>query len=188
MRSPNNDQKKKRITVTASCQCIKKAEMALIRLGFESKSNFAKHHLSRTTVTKFFQGQPISIDSLKRICKELELNWEDCLPREEIINNNQEEKTILPITNYQLPITNYQLPITNYQLPITNYQLPITNYQLPITVFPSLMKYKIICVCQRPSAFNYYCLYFTKIGIDIPISDSNYVIIYYLLQLPIPSY
>jgi DNA-binding Xre family transcriptional regulator len=139
MKSHNNDQKKKRITVTASCQCIKKAEMALIRLGFESKSNFAKHHLSRTTVTKFFQAQPISVDSLKRICRELELNWEDCLPTEEIINNNQEKKTRennnysnyqLPITNYQLPITNYQLPITNYQLPITNYQLPITNYQL----------------------------------------------------------
>ncbi|MEA5532293.1 hypothetical protein VB638_22435, partial [Dolichospermum sp. UHCC 0684] len=98
--------------MTASCQCIKKAEMALIRLGFESKSNFAKHHLSRTTVTKFFQAQPISVDSLKRICRELELNWEDCLPTEEIINNNQEKITILPITNYQLPITNYQLPIT----------------------------------------------------------------------------
>ena len=83
--------------------------MALIRLGFESKSNFAKHHLSRTTVTKFFQGQPISIDSLKKICRELELNWEDCLPTEEIINNNQEKITILPITNYLLPITNYQL-------------------------------------------------------------------------------
>jgi DNA-binding Xre family transcriptional regulator len=176
MKSHNNDQKKKRITVTASCQCIKKAEMALIRLGFESKSNFAKHHLSRTTVTKFFQGQPISIDSLKRICRELELNWEDCLPTEEIINNNQEKKTRENnnYSNYQLPITNYQLPITNYQLPITNYQLPITNYQLPNIAFPSLMKYKTIYVCQRPSAFNYYCLYFTKIGIDIPISGSNY--------------
>ena len=162
MRSPNNGQKKKRITVTASCQCIKKAEMALIRLGFESKSNFAKYHLSRTTVTKFFQGQPISVDSLKRICRELELNWEDCLPTEEIINNNQEKKT-RENNNY-----------SNYQLPITNYQLPITNYQLPIIAFPSLMKYKTICVCQRPSAFNYYCLYFTKIGIDIPISGSNY--------------
>ena len=148
MRSPNNDQKKKRITVTASCQCIKKAEMALIRLGFESKSNFAKHHLSRTTVTKFFQGQPISVDSLKRICRELELNWEDCLPTEEIINNNQEKKT---------------RENNNY-----------SNYQLPNIAFPSLMKYKTICVFQRPSAFNYYCLYFTKIGIDIPISGSNY--------------
>ena len=148
MRSPNNDQKKKRITVTASCQCIKKAEMALIRLGFESKSNFAKHHLSRTTVTKFFQGQPISVDSLKRICRELELNWEDCLPTEEIINNNQEKKT---------------RENNNY-----------SNYQLPNIAFPSLMKYKTIYVCQRPSAFNYYCLYFTKIGIDIPISGSNY--------------
>jgi DNA-binding Xre family transcriptional regulator len=111
MRSPNNGQKKKRITVTASCQCIKKAEMALIRLGFESKSNFAKYHLSRTTGTKFFQGQPISVDSLKRICRELELNWEDCLPTEEIINNNQEKKT-RENNNY----SNYQLPITNYQL------------------------------------------------------------------------
>jgi DNA-binding Xre family transcriptional regulator len=118
MRSHNNDQKKKRITVTASCQCIKKAEMALIRLGFESKSNFAKYHLSRTTVTKFFQGQPISVDSLKRICRELELNWEDCLPTEEIINNNQEKKT-RENNNY----SNYQLPITNYQLPITNYSI-----------------------------------------------------------------
>ncbi|MCE2700704.1 MAG: hypothetical protein LW859_25635 [Anabaena sp. 49633_E8] len=76
--------------MTASCQCIKKAEMALIRLGFESKSNFAKHHLSRTTVTKFFQAIT---------------NYQ--LP----ITNYQ-----LPITNYQLPITNYQLPITNYSI------------------------------------------------------------------------
>jgi len=104
-------------------------------------------------------------------------------------NNDQKKKRITVTASCQcIPITNYQLPITNYQLPITNYQLPITNYQLPIIAFPSLMKYKTICVCQRPSAFNYYCLYFTKIGIDIPISDSNYVIIYYLLQLPIPSY
>jgi DNA-binding Xre family transcriptional regulator len=175
MKSHNNDQKKKRITVTASCQCIKKAEMALIRLGFESKSNFAKYHLSRTTVTKFFQGQPISVDSLKRICKELELNWEDCLPTEEIINNNQEKKT-RENNNY-----------SNYQLPITNYQLPITNYQLPIIAFPSLMKYKTICVYQRPSAFNYYCLYFTKIGIHIPISGSNYelFITYSNYQFPV---
>jgi DNA-binding Xre family transcriptional regulator len=175
MRSPNNGQKKKRITVTASCQCIKKAEMALIRLGFESKSNFAKYHLSRTTVTKFFQGQPISVDSLKRICRELELNWEDCLPTEEIINNNQEKKT-RENNNY-----------SNYQLPITNYQLPITNYQLPNIAFPSLMKYKTIYVCQRPSAFNYYCLYFTKIGIDIPISGSNYelFITYSNYQFPV---
>jgi DNA-binding Xre family transcriptional regulator len=168
MKSHNNGQKKKRITVTASCQCIKKAEMALIRLGFESKSNFAKYHLSRTTVTKFFQGQPISVDSLKRICKELELNWEDCLPTEEIINNNQEKKT---------------RENNNY----SNYQLPITNYQLPIIAFPSLMKYKTICVYQRPSAFNYYCLYFTKIGIDIPISGSNYelFITYSNYQFPV---
>ncbi|UUO16641.1 hypothetical protein NG743_06315 [Dolichospermum heterosporum TAC447] len=53
-----------------------------------------------------------------------------CYSREQGTGNREQEKKLLPITNYQLPITNYQLPITNYQLPITNYQLPITNYQL----------------------------------------------------------
>nr|WP_160290040.1 hypothetical protein [Aphanizomenon flos-aquae] len=33
--------------------------------------------------------------------------------------NREQNKKLLPITNYQLPITNYQLPITNYQSPIT---------------------------------------------------------------------
>ncbi len=68
--------KKKKITYTACTQGIERAENALKRLGFESKSNFAESQLlSRSTVTKFFQCQPIQLDSFKRICKALTLNW-----------------------------------------------------------------------------------------------------------------
>src|SRR6476620_8761861 len=69
--------KKKKITYTASTQGIEKAANALRRLGFDSISNFAKSQfIGRSTVTKFFQGQPIQLDSFKRICKALKLNWE----------------------------------------------------------------------------------------------------------------
>jgi uncharacterized protein YjbI with pentapeptide repeats len=56
----------------------------LKRLGFESKINFAKFNLlSRSTVTKFFQGQPIQLDSLKKICEALRLDWQEILPMRE---------------------------------------------------------------------------------------------------------
>jgi hypothetical protein len=62
--------KKKRITITASSEGVEIAENALIRLGFDSKSNFAKtQYLARSTVTKFFQYQPIQLDSFKKICQ-----------------------------------------------------------------------------------------------------------------------
>ena len=68
--------KKKKITITASSEGIKIAENALIRLGFDSKSNFAKScFLGRNTVTNFFQRQPIQLDSFKKICQELKLDW-----------------------------------------------------------------------------------------------------------------
>ncbi len=68
--------KKKKVTYTASTQGIDRAENALKRLGFESKSNFAESQLlSRSTVTKFFQCQPIQFDSFERICKALKLDW-----------------------------------------------------------------------------------------------------------------
>ena len=110
MRSPKNDKKKKRIVVTASYEGLKKAETALIRLGFESKSNFAKYHSSRTTVTKFFQGKPISVESFKRICKGLELDWKDCLRTEEIIITDQEEVTRETL-NLQITLTDGQTQI-----------------------------------------------------------------------------
>lgn len=68
--------KKKKITYTASEEGVEKAEKALMRLGFASKSNFAESQLlSRTTVTKFFNRQPIQLDSFKKICDALKLNW-----------------------------------------------------------------------------------------------------------------
>ena len=68
--------KKTRITITASSEGVKIAENALIRLGFDTKSNFAKSQLlARSTVTKFFQCQPLQLDSFKKICQELKLDW-----------------------------------------------------------------------------------------------------------------
>jgi uncharacterized protein YjbI with pentapeptide repeats len=68
--------KKKKITIPASLEGVKIAENALIRLGFDSKSNFAEsQRLARSTVTKFFNCQPIQLDSFKKICQELKLDW-----------------------------------------------------------------------------------------------------------------
>jgi uncharacterized protein YjbI with pentapeptide repeats/predicted transcriptional regulator len=80
MTDSNLPKKKKKVTFTASEGGIEKAENALKRLGFESKSNFAKSQLiSRSTVTKFFQGEPIQLDSLKRICDALDLSWKEVM-------------------------------------------------------------------------------------------------------------
>jgi uncharacterized protein YjbI with pentapeptide repeats/DNA-binding Xre family transcriptional regulator len=94
MTYPSQRQKKKKITYTASPQGVETAEKALKRLGFESKINFAKSiYLSRSTVTKFFQGQPIQLDSFKRICEALTLNWK------EILQMYEEEKSKRPEIN-----------------------------------------------------------------------------------------
>ncbi len=71
--------KKKKVTLRASKQGIVTAEKALIGLDFESKSIFAASQLiSRSTVTKFFQGEPIQLDSFKRICDALNLkSWQE---------------------------------------------------------------------------------------------------------------
>jgi uncharacterized protein YjbI with pentapeptide repeats len=71
---------RKRVTVVASEKGIEKAERALVRLGFESKSNFAKSQLvSRNAVTKFFNRDPIQLDTFKRICDGLRLKREEIL-------------------------------------------------------------------------------------------------------------
>ena len=68
--------KKKKITITASSEGVKIAENALKRLGFDTKSDFAKSKfLARSTVTKFFQCQPLRPDSFKKICQDLKLDW-----------------------------------------------------------------------------------------------------------------
>jgi uncharacterized protein YjbI with pentapeptide repeats len=78
MTDPSQSRKKRKITYAASAQGVEKADKALKRLGFGSKINFAKSNLlSRTTVTKFFQYQPIQLDSFKRICEGLTLDWKE---------------------------------------------------------------------------------------------------------------
>ncbi|MHC5770266.1 MAG: pentapeptide repeat-containing protein [Nostoc sp.] len=78
MTDPSLGRKKRKITIIASPKGVEIAEKALVRLGFDSKSNFAKSRLlARTTVTKFFQCEPIQLDSFKKICKELKLNWKE---------------------------------------------------------------------------------------------------------------
>jgi uncharacterized protein YjbI with pentapeptide repeats len=69
--------KRRRVTVTASPVGIDRAEKSLLRLGFESKSNFARAQLiGKSTVDKFFNRQPIQLDTFKRICKALRIeDW-----------------------------------------------------------------------------------------------------------------
>jgi len=70
--------KKKKLTLIASKQGVETAERALIRLGFDSRSNFAKSKLlSRSTVANFFNQVPIQLDSFKRICDALKLEWQE---------------------------------------------------------------------------------------------------------------
>ncbi|MBP5974767.1 pentapeptide repeat-containing protein [Brasilonema sp. CT11] len=84
MTDPSQNRKKKKITIIASPQGVEKAENALIKLGFYSKSNFAQSQLlARNTVTKFFQRQPIQLDSFKRICEALKLEWIDIVEEEQ---------------------------------------------------------------------------------------------------------
>jgi uncharacterized protein YjbI with pentapeptide repeats len=81
---------KKKITFTASEKGTIKAENSLKRLGFESKSSFAtSQRISRSTVTKFFQREPIQLDSFQRICSALTLNW---LEIEEMSSETEELK------------------------------------------------------------------------------------------------
>ncbi|MEB3181679.1 MAG: hypothetical protein VKL59_21995 [Nostocaceae cyanobacterium] len=68
----DSSRKKQKITYIATPAGVEQAERALQRLGCESKIDFAKsQYLARNTVTKFFQRQPIQLDSFKRICEGL---------------------------------------------------------------------------------------------------------------------
>ncbi|MEH1828276.1 MAG: pentapeptide repeat-containing protein [Nostoc sp.] len=94
MEDPSPGRKNRKITYIASPEGKNKAERALRRLGFESKLNFAKSQLlARSTVTKFFQGEPIQLDSFKRICEALKLNWM------EIAGLTEKQPNQLPISS-----------------------------------------------------------------------------------------
>ncbi|AUB41700.1 putative protein YjbI, containings pentapeptide repeats [Nostoc flagelliforme CCNUN1] len=78
MTNPSLGRRKSKITITASPKGVKIAENALVRLGFDSKINFAKSQIiAPNTVTKFFRCKPIQPDSFKRICDALKLNWQE---------------------------------------------------------------------------------------------------------------
>lgn len=83
LREPENQppslvRKKRKTTFTASPQGGEIAGRALKRLGFKSIINFAASQgLAKSTVLKFFQYKPIQLDSFKRICKALKLNWRE---------------------------------------------------------------------------------------------------------------
>ncbi|MBD2603180.1 pentapeptide repeat-containing protein [Scytonema hofmannii FACHB-248] len=85
------------------------------RLGFESKSNFAESQLlSRSTVTKFFQCQPIQLDSFTRICKALKLNWAEVAG---IIEEGQSQG--LERNNYSSPDTDEVVQVQAVQRQVT---------------------------------------------------------------------
>ncbi|WP_039962165.1 pentapeptide repeat-containing protein, partial [Kamptonema sp. PCC 6506] len=100
MSNPDHCGKKKRLTCIASEEGIEKANSSLIRLGFDSKINFANSQIiSRSTVTKFFSRKPIQPDSFKRICEKLELNWEDIIelmPNKNLFYRPISQITVLP--------------------------------------------------------------------------------------------
>ena len=76
MTNPPRNNPKKKLTIVASEKGLETAEKALIRLGFDSKSNFAKsQNIARNTVSKFFNQKPIQLDTFKIICQKLTLNW-----------------------------------------------------------------------------------------------------------------
>ncbi|MEG4321611.1 MULTISPECIES: pentapeptide repeat-containing protein [unclassified Microcoleus] len=90
--------KKKKLTIAATEKGVDTAERALIRLGFDSKSNFAEsQRLSRSTVTNFFNQVPIQLDSFKKICDSLKLKWQQIAGiTEDSINYEQIERSVNP--------------------------------------------------------------------------------------------
>ncbi|MGB3533293.1 MAG: DUF1822 family protein [Microcoleaceae cyanobacterium] len=83
-----------RITVIATEEGVETARRALIRLGFESKTNFAQCKLiSRYSVSNFFNRHPIQVDTFKRICQELTLNWEEIIKIDEELKNEKNKSS-----------------------------------------------------------------------------------------------
>lgn len=79
--------KRRRGTVIASRAGIDRAEKALLRMGFGSKSNFAKAQLmGKSTIDRFFNRHPIQLDSFKRICDGLNIeDWRSIAELEPLV-------------------------------------------------------------------------------------------------------
>lgn len=79
--------KRRKVTVIASQSGVELAERSLPRLGFSSKSEFAKANLiGKSTVDNFFTRKGIQLDSFKRICEGLKLNWSEILEQDSSVN------------------------------------------------------------------------------------------------------
>ncbi|NJL89972.1 MAG: pentapeptide repeat-containing protein [Coleofasciculaceae cyanobacterium SM2_1_6] len=98
MSDGSGGRRKKRLTLIASLEGLEKAKKSLLRLGFESLSNFAEAQLlSRSSVSNFFTRKPIQLDTFKRICEGLTLEWQDIagMTKENINKESKENKTNL---------------------------------------------------------------------------------------------
>lgn len=72
------DRKRKKITYIATDDGISKVERALVRFGIDTKENFAKSmNMSRSTLVKFQGKKGIQLDSFKKICEKVDLDWQD---------------------------------------------------------------------------------------------------------------
>jgi uncharacterized protein YjbI with pentapeptide repeats/DNA-binding Xre family transcriptional regulator len=81
--------RRRRITVIASQEGVAIAERSLSRLSFDTKSHFAKAQLmGKSTVDKFFNQKGIQLDSFKRICEGLELDWKEILEQDLIASQD----------------------------------------------------------------------------------------------------
>ncbi|OCQ96999.1 hypothetical protein BCD64_15540 [Nostoc sp. MBR 210] len=77
MTKPSFGREKRKTTITTKPEGIERVEISLKAYKFDSKTDFAKSQLlSRSVVTKFFECQPIQIDSFTRICEGLRLDWQ----------------------------------------------------------------------------------------------------------------
>lgn len=57
---------------------LDRAQFALIRKGYCSQKMLAEDiNLSRTTISRFFNGHPISIVNFCELCNLLNLSWEE---------------------------------------------------------------------------------------------------------------
>ena len=93
MSDGNGGRRKNRVTIIASVEGLEKAAKALVRLGFESRINFAKAQLiSPSSVTNFFTTKPIQLDTFKRICEGLKLEWQDIAEISGIAEENIAQK------------------------------------------------------------------------------------------------
>ena len=111
MTDPNPSRKKKKITYVASPQGVEKAEKALKRLGFASKSSFAESiFMSRSTVTDFFMRRPIQLDSLKRICEKLTLKWQEVVLEDNVHSEQDIGGRVSELVSSPTPYTPHPTP------------------------------------------------------------------------------